>query len=378
MLPNFDARGYYSYYDYTRFPLKRYELEARAIPTLPAGNANVSDHHRIHYWVAGGDKGLRALREGEKQAWFYVHGGPGGGFTEDDHRLVDPENLVPVMMVQRGAAGSSFEGVMQDVSVDHLVSDFLDVLNSIGIEKAHWSGGSWGTTLVLKLLLEHPEIFFELPTLRGLWIPSTTDLQFGYSRLNKGFPHALDEQAKFFGFISEQQAILEEAGLWESAKLTEGNSLPFVAYHYFINGEHGNNELRLEAARRLWRWELISAKANPSEEDLKKIAIEAADEVKALGFAATICHFCINNFFLQLGEDFTDSELWQRRGEIESMGLGVGALVHGAEDSLCRPLIAQAWAASTPYKLYLIPGAGHSRSEFGIRAALITVLNSLD
>ena len=173
-----DQYGLCTYYDYSNCRLQWSEMDARADPERPARSDNVSKHHRINYAIAGGEAGLQAIADGSKAPWLYVHGGPGGGFSPDDHRMVDPDHYVPVMVLQRGAAGSGREGIMQDVSVDHFMVDYLDVLAHLNIRKAYWTGGSWGTTLVLKLLLEHPRVFVKMPTLRGLWLPSVKDLQF--------------------------------------------------------------------------------------------------------------------------------------------------------------------------------------------------------
>ena len=344
-MANPDCSGNYTYYDYRNFPLQWYELNARMNPSLPAGEDNVSVHHRIRYGIAGGQRGIESLDSGLKLPWLYVHGGPGGGFSPDDHRMVDPDIYVPIMVVQRGSAGSGHEGNMQDVSVAHFIIDYVDVLAHLGISKAHFSGGSWGTTLVLKLLLEHPQLFMKLPTLRGLWIPSEKDLQFGYSRLNTHFPNHEKEQQAFFGFIAEQEDFFREHAVWNEVCLRKPDDLPFAAFHFMINGSHTNSAVREEAARRMWRWELISAKADPSATDLQHIEEAVADKRQALGFAATICHFHANRFFLEIGDDFESCEIWQRRGELASMGLAMGDLVQGADDSLCRPEIAVRWAA---------------------------------
>lgn len=372
-----DSFGLYTYYDYSSYPLTWYEIAACRDPNLPAGPDNVSPFHKIRYGIAGGDSGLAAIASGAKQPWLYVHGGPGGGFSPDDHRMVDPARVVPIMMVQRGGAGSGSEGVVQDVSVAHFIADFVDVLARHGIEKAYWAGGSWGTTLVLSLLLAHPELFIKLPTLRGLWLPSTRDMEFGYSRLNSHFPNWQAEQEAFFGFIDKQAPFFREQGVWDEVRLQDEADLPFPAYQLMINGDHGNEALRAEAARRMWRWELISAKAEPTPEDIAHIEESVADLKQAMGFAATICHFASHRFFLGIGGDYSDCQIWQRRHEISQLGLPGGDLVHGAADSLCRPEIAVKFAEETGYRLHLVEGAGHSRSEPGIRDALIRVDNGL-
>ena len=377
-MPNLDSNGLYTYYDYTDSPLQWFKLDARHDPEKARCADNISAHHKIHYGVAGGKTGLAAISDGSKKPWLYVHGGPGGGFSPTDHHMVDPADYVPIMMLQRGGAGTGYEGIVEDVSVKHFIVDFVDVLAEHDIEKAYWAGGSWGTTLVLSLLLAHPELFIKLPTLRGLWIPSTRDLEFGYSRLNTHFPNYQTEQAAFFGFIETQKPFFDELGVWQEVKLTEPSSLPFLAFNLMINGHHDNNALRIEAAQRMWKWELISAKANPTAEDLQQIEQAVADVKQAMGFAAIICHFAANNFFLGIGDDYTDCVLWQRKEEIAELRLGQGHLVHGANDSLCRPEIAKRFCEATGYKLHLIEGAGHSRSEPGIRDALIRVDNRLD
>jgi proline iminopeptidase len=377
MTANYDKDGKLTYYDYSNFPLVQYEIAARRDHKDPRGPDNVSVHHKIRYSVAGGQQGLDDIASARKKPWLYVHGGPGGGFSPDDHTLVDPEEYVPIMVTQRGAAGSGREGIMNDVSVRLFMADFLDVLAEHSIEKADWAGGSWGTTLVLMFFLEHPGAFTKKPTLRGLWLPSQTDLKFGYSRLNQNFPNGEEEQEKFFGFIAEQQAFLESHGIWDEVKLQSEDDLPFRAYGFMINGNHENEELREKAARAIWQWELISAKANPTPEDLQHIKEDAANTTQALGFAATICHFAENNFFLDIGEDYTDSEIWQRREEIAASKLENGDLVHGSLDTLCRPEIAEKWGKDSGYRLHLVK-AGHSRTEPNIRDMLIRVDNRHD
>jgi len=180
---------------------------------------------------------------------------------------------------------------MQDVSVAHFIIDYVDVLAHLGISKAHFSGGSWGTTLVLKLLLEHPQLFMKLPTLRGLWIPSEKDLQFGYSRLNTHFPNHEQEQQAFFGFIAEQEDFFREHAVWNEVCLRKPDDLPFAAFHFMINGSHTNSAVREEAARRMWRWEHISAKAKPSATDLQHIEEAVADKRQALAFCCNYLSF---------------------------------------------------------------------------------------
>ena len=377
MPPNYDKDGKLTCYDYADFPLSQYEIDARRDHDAPRGPGNVSAHHKIRYSVAGGRRGLADIGSGRKKPWFYVHGGPGGGFSPDDHVLVNPEEYVPVMVTQRGGAGSGREGIMENVSTHLFIADFLDVLAEHDIEKADWSGGSWGTTLVLKFFLEHPEVFAKKPTLRGLWIPSETDLKFGYSRLNRHFPDWEEEQDRLFGFIEENRAFFESGDVWDEVRLQSEDDLPFSAYGFIINGNHGNQALREEAARRLWRWELISAKANPTPEDLQHIAEDVADTRQASGFAATICHFAANRFFLDMGDDYTDCEIWQRREEIAASNLDNGDLVHGSLDTLCRPEIAEKWCEDTDYRLHLVE-AGHSRTEPNIRDRLIRVENRID
>ena len=377
MTANYDDNDKLTYYDYADYPLVQYDIAARRSHAEARGPANVSKHHTIRYSVAGGQQGLDDIASDGKKPWLYVHGGPGGGFSPDDHMLVDPEEYVPIMVTQRGGAGSGREGNMADVSVSLFIADFLDVLAEHNIETAYWSGGSWGTTLVLKLFLEHPEVFAKKPTLRGLWLPSEADLKFGYSRLNKNFPNWEEEQEKFFGFIAEQQAFLESQDAWDEGRLRSEDDLPFRAYGTMINNDHGNRELTEEAARRMWRWELISAKADPTQEDLQHIEEDVANTTQALGFAATICHFAAHDFFLDIGPDYTDCEIWQRRKEIAASSLENGDLVHGSLDTLCRPEIAARWSDDSGYRLHLVE-AGHSRTEPNIRDMLIRVDNRHD
>ena len=52
------------------------------IKTYKKGYLNVGDGHSIYYELSGNQKGKPVL---------FVHGGPGGGFSEKDKRFFNPK-----------------------------------------------------------------------------------------------------------------------------------------------------------------------------------------------------------------------------------------------------------------------------------------------
>ena len=92
----------------------------------------------------------------------FVHGGPGGGCSEDHRRLFDPEHYRIILFDQRGC-GRSLPSACEptaDLSTNttwHLVADMEALREHLGVERWLVFGGSWGSTLGLAYAQTHPQ-----------------------------------------------------------------------------------------------------------------------------------------------------------------------------------------------------------------------------
>ena len=57
----------------------------------------------------------------------------------------------------RGYGRSSVYTRYEDYAVEHLVKDMLDLLDTLGVEKAIWAGHDWGSSVVWNLASHHPD-----------------------------------------------------------------------------------------------------------------------------------------------------------------------------------------------------------------------------
>ena len=111
------------------------------------GHLKVSDGHRLYYEVCGNPQGIPVL---------FIHGGPGGGFSDSDKTFFNPNVYKVVFFDQRGAGRSQPRSSLKANTTDHLVADINCLLNYLKIEKVFLFGGSWGSTLSLIYSIRYP------------------------------------------------------------------------------------------------------------------------------------------------------------------------------------------------------------------------------
>ena len=82
---------------------------------------------------------------------IYLHGGPGGGCSENHRRYFDPELYHIILFDQRGSGQSKPSPSIDDNNLDYLIDDIEAIREYLNIEQWLVAGGSWGTTLALAL-----------------------------------------------------------------------------------------------------------------------------------------------------------------------------------------------------------------------------------
>ncbi len=289
----------------------------------------VSDLHEIYVEQCGNPKGKQIV---------FLHGGPGGGCTEDHRRYFNPEKYNITLFDQRGCGRSIPHAELKDNTTWDLVSDIEKIRETLKIDQWHVFGGSWGSTLALAYAVTHPERVSAL-ILRGIFLCRPSEIHWFYQEgASQIFPD-----------------------FWETYRdfIPENERSNFVQAYYSRLTSPDEN-LRLTAARIWSKWE-----AATSYLLVKPESIEEYDGAhKALAFARIECHYFMNNAFFK-----TDNYLIEQANKLKNIPIKI---VQGRYDIVCPAKSAWELHKAIPHsQLQIIPDAGHAVSEIGIRTALL-------
>lgn len=305
------------------------QIEPAAIHQLDVGEG-----HRLYIEECGRLGGIPAL---------FLHGGPGAGIEPYHRRFFDPERYHIVLFDQRGSGRSTPHAGLDANDTWRLVDDIERVREFLGIERWLVFGGSWGSTLALAYAETHPGRVSAL-VLRGIFLCRPREIQWFYQQgASRIFPDYWEE------FIDP---------------VPEGRRDDIVrAYHELLTGD--DELLRLKAARAWSTWEGRTATLVPNAD----VVDHFADAYVALSLARIECHYFLNDAFLEPDQLLRDAH---------SLAGIPGVIVHGRYDAICPVenawLLHRAWPGS---ELRIVPAAGHSAAEPGIRAALVEATDAL-
>lgn len=267
----------------------------------------------------------------------FLHGGPGAGSDPVHRSFFDPALYRVVLFDQRGCGRSRPHAGLANNSTWHLVADLERIRERLGIERWLVFGGSWGSTLALAYAETHPDRVSAL-ILRGIFLCRPEEIRWFYQEgANWVFP---DWWQDFLAPIpaEERQDLLH-------------------AYHRRLTGDNEIARLAAAKAWSLWEGRTASLLENPYLQN------QFASARFALALARIECHYFVNGAFLEPNQLLRDAHRLQ----------GIpGVIVQGRYDLIC-PLrsaweLHQAWPGS---ELVVVPDAGHSAFEPGIRAALV-------
>jgi len=289
----------------------------------------VSELHTIYLEQSGNPNGRPVI---------FLHGGPGGGTNPDYRRYFDPDHYRIVMFDQRGCGQSTPSAELKENTTWDLVQDIEKIRQHLNIQDWIVFGGSWGSTLALAYAETHPERVKGL-ILRGIFLCRPSELNWFYQEgASQIFP---DQWERYYHFIPAE----------------ERHDL-ITAYYKRLTSP--NEDLRLQAARIWSQWEASTSKLYVDP----KLIDAFEDPTHALQFARIECHYFTNNAFFK-----TNNWLIENVNKIRHIP---AVIVQGRYDVVCPARSAwelhQAWPEST---LHIIPDAGHSANEPGIRSKLI-------
>ena len=299
------------------------------IKPYDSGFLNV-DQHQVYFEQCGNPNGKPAL---------FLHGGPGGGGSEEVRRFFNPDLYRIIIFDQRGCGRSKPHGCLENNTTWHLVSDIENLREKLGIENWLVFGGSWGSTLSLAYAQAHPKSVSEL-VLRGIFLLRKEELHWFYQDgASRIFPEA------WSGFLD----IIDE---------NKRNNL-MSSYHEIFKSD--DKEKRLKAAIAWSKWEAATSSLayKPS------LVEEFSNPEFALAFALIENHYFVNKGWFK-----TENQIIENIDIIRSIP---AVIVQGRYDVVCP--MKTAWELSEAWpeaELIVAPASGHAAFEKEITHALIS------
>jgi proline iminopeptidase len=300
-----------------------------ALAPYHADTLQVSNLHQIYFEQAGNPQG---------QPVVFLHGGPGGGINSIYRQYFDPHQWRIILFDQRGCGLSTPHAELRENTTWELVSDIEKLRTHLGIDQWVVFGGSWGSTLSLAYSQTHPKACKGL-ILRGIFLLRQQELRWFY------------QEGASYIFPDAWEAYLQPIPVAERHDL-------IAAYHKRLTSD--DRTVRAEAARAWSIWEGSTSKLLP-DPDLQQ---RFGEDQFADAFARIECHYFVNRGFLE-----TEDQLLRNCDRIRHLPT---VIVQGRYDVVCP--MASAWElhqALPEAEFVIVPDAGHSMTEPGIRSALI-------
>ena len=302
------------------------ELYAEIEP-YETGMLALDERHTMYWEQCGNSAGVPTV---------FLHGGPGAGSNPTHRRFFDPAHYRIVIFDQRGAGRSTPLGELVDNTTDHIVADMERLRTELGIEGWLVFGGSWGSTLALAYAERHPEWCLGL-VLRGIFLCRKSEIDWFLYRMGAIYPEAWRDFVEYLP--AEERADLL------------GN------YHRRLIDP--DPAVHMPAARTWSKYEGACSTLLPSPELMNTFE----DDTLALGLARIEAHYFINDIFMP------DGALLDNIDRVRHLP---AVIVQGRYDIVCPITTADELVRAWPEAEYkVVPDAGHSALEPGIRSALV-------
>ncbi len=289
--------------------------------------------HTMYFEQSGNPDGVPVL---------FLHGGPGSGASPSHRQFFDPAFYRIIIFDQRGAGRSTPLGELKDNTTPILIDDIERLREKLGITRWLVFGGSWGSTLALAYAEYHPAKVMAL-VLRGIFLCRQSEIDWFLYGLKNFFPEAWRRLAEHLP-PHERNNILK-------------------AYYALIT--HPDPAIHFPAAR---AWSIYEGSCSTLLPNPNIVANFGADRV-ALGLARMESHYFMHDIFLP--PNFIIDNVPKIR-HIPT------TIIQGRYDAVCPIVSADDLVRAFPEAEYhIIPDAGHSAFEPGIRAKLIETMERL-
>jgi len=300
-----------------------------AIEPYHQGFLKVSDLHTIYFEESGNPDG---------KAVIILHGGPGGGSQPIYRQYFDPNRWRIIQFDQRGCGKSTPHAELAENTTWHLVEDIETLRKYLKIDRWVVSGGSWGSTLALSYSETHPDYCLAL-ILRGIFLLRKKELAWFYQEgAGYFFPDAWEDYVQHI-------------------PVAERDDMISAYYRRLTSDDH---QVRSQAARAWSIWEASTSKLIPEPALIDRFG----GEDFADAFARLECHYFMNKGFFT-----SENQLLQNIDRIRHIPT---VIVQGRYDVVCPMFTAWELHQAFPEAEFMvIPDAGHSMTEIGIRSVLL-------
>jgi len=303
-----------------------------AIEPFDFGMLDVGSGHSIYWEQSGNPSGVPVL---------FLHGGPGSGSSPIHRQFFDPDHYRIILFDQRGAGRSLPYAEIADNSTHDLVEDIEALRRSLGIEQWMAFGGSWGATMALVYAIEYPYRCLAL-TLRGVFLGRSQEIDWFLYGMRRVFPEAWEA---FAGYLPED----------ERGDLLAGYHRRLIDPNPDVHGPAAGYWNRFET--------------DCSTLHRKSLSSHSPTGVGTLSLARIEAHYFINGCF------FSDEYILESIKKLQPIPTVV---VQGRYDMICPPAAAYDLVRSFPHaKMVMVPDAGHSAMEPGIRGELVRAMDNL-
>ena len=300
------------------------------IDPYQVGRLAVGRYHDLYWEQSGNPRGTAVL---------FVHGGPGAGAGPIHRRFFDPDYYRIVVFDQRGSGRSTPLGETRENTTQHLIDDMESLRVHLGIEDWLIFGGSWGAALGLAYAEAHPNRCRGL-ILRGIFLGRSIEVDWFLDGMGKVFPEAWRNFAHFLP-ESEQSDLLNN-------------------YHRRLMDP--DPTVHMPAARVWSAYEGACSTLLPKPSGGGAASVPEGGSA-ALSLARLEAHYFVNDLFLD------DNQLLAELPKIRHLPCSI---IQGRYDMVCPIVTADELARAWPEADYtIVPDAGHSAMEPGIRRALV-------
>jgi proline iminopeptidase len=303
------------------------------IKPFETGRLLVDGVHELYWEQSGRADGVPVV---------FLHGGPGAGASPVHRRFFDPDHYRVIILDQRGAGYSKPRAEIVDNTTDHLIDDIEALRRHLGVDSWLVFGGSWGAALGLAYGIRHAERCLGF-VLRGIFLCRRHEIEWFLDGLRAVYPEAWRD---FAGHIDEaEQDDLLEAYY---RRLTD----PDPAVH-------------MPAAQTWSRYESSCSRLLHTPPQ----APAGGGHPTTLGLARIEAHYFRNRMFM------AENHLLDHIAAVTHLP---AVIVQGRYDMICPVASADELARAWPGVDYVIvPDAGHSAMEPGIRSALVSATERL-